>query len=76
MSDVRQCAKEICIILSSAGVKRYFKAVFRKFSSDKFKKVAEYCKKISEESQPSRLNESPPQSKMQHIMPQLNFRTP
>ena len=47
-SDIRSCARELCIMLNTAHTKKYYSAVFKKFSSEKNLFVAKICEDLSE----------------------------
>lgn len=46
--EVHKCAKEICIIINLAHQKKYFKAIFKKYSSQANFEVSQVCKNLSE----------------------------
>lgn len=46
--DVHKCAKELCYIITNAHQKRYYQAIFKKYSKKKHFEVAILCKSLSE----------------------------
>lgn len=46
-SEIRNCARELCIILNTAHTKKYYSAVYKKFSSQKFLSVAKICEDLA-----------------------------
>lgn len=46
--DVHKCAKELCYIINNAHTKRYYQAIFKKYSKYKYHEVAQLCKSLSE----------------------------
>lgn len=46
--EVHQCAKDLCLIINQAHVKRYYQAIFKKYSLTKFHEVATLCQSLSE----------------------------
>lgn len=77
LSEIKLCARDICMLLSQASLRKSFKAVFTKFSQARFMGVAKFCQQISEHKrQQPAADASPQQQKVQTILPQLNFMTP
>ena len=47
-SDIRNCARELCIILNTAHQKKYYSAAYKKFSSPKYQSVAKICADLAD----------------------------
>lgn len=47
-SELRNCARELCIIINTAHSKKYYAAVFKKYSSPKYLSVAKICEDLAQ----------------------------
>jgi hypothetical protein len=48
VAQLQECAKDIITILNYAHLKKYYKSIFMKYSSNKYKQVANFCKSLCE----------------------------
>merc|ERR1712048_227493 len=53
LAEIKLCARDICMILSQASLRKSFKAVFTKFSHARYLGVARFCQQISENKRPA-----------------------